>query len=270
MGNKKIFRCGSSCSAIERFDREVIDMYAEAGIDAIEVALPFKKYFDHDWSELGKYARARGVELWSVHLPFGGENNMFNIADRAFSRSTMEADAELLKRAADAGMKAAVIHPNTGDIPEQNREDQMKTSIESLSGLVSIGSRYGVKIAVEILPPDNLGSRAGEMKRITEAVPGLSICMDVNHIIGYSVREFAETFADKIVTVHISDNDLRSERHWMPGRGKLDWADIMSALDDIGYRGPFMYELGGKEFCEAGLSGIRKNYDKFIRKFIDE
>ena len=48
MGNKKIFRCGSSCSAIERFDREVIDMYAEAGIDAIEVALPFKKYFDHD------------------------------------------------------------------------------------------------------------------------------------------------------------------------------------------------------------------------------
>lgn len=45
------------------------------------------------------------------------------------------------------------------------------------------------------------------------------------------------------MTVHISDYDYVDERHWLPGEGKINWSDMMDALDDVGYTGTFLYEL---------------------------
>ena len=56
----------------------------------------------------------------------------------------------------------------------------------------------------------------------------------------------------------------------MPGNGKIDWKNIIYLLKKINYTGPFMYELGGNEFREEGLKGIKKNYDNFIKGFINE
>ena len=254
---------------LERFDKDIIQMYADCGVTSVEVALPFINYFAHDWKELGKFADGAGVELWSVHLPFGGENNMFNIADKKFSADTVKADEKLICRAAEAGMRIAVIHPNTGDIPEDEREEQFETSVESLNKLADIGRREGIVIAAEVLPGKNIGWCIPEMKRLTDNVPGLKICMDVNHIIEYPIDDFTDAFSDKIATVHISDNDMVRERHWMPGDGKLDWEHIIYLLKSINYAGPFMYELGGPEFKSAGLRGIKNNYDKFMRDIIN-
>ena len=267
---KEILRCGSSCAVLERFDREIIKMYADAGITSIEVALPFVNYFKEDWKSLSLYAEESGVELWSVHLPFGGENNMYNIADKHYCDDTVKADEELLIKAGEAGMRAAVIHPNTGGVCEKFREEQFETAVKSLQKLVRIGRREGVDIAAEILPPYNIGWCIDEMKRLTEEVPDLKICMDVNHILGYSHEKFVSAFADKIVTVHMSDCDLENEKHWMPGNGKIDWKNIIHLLKKINYTGPFMYELDGNEFREEGLEGIKKNYDNFIKGFINE
>ena len=270
MINTEPLRCGSSCSVIGRFDREVILQYAEAGISSIETALPFINYFAHDWKELKRFADDAGVELWSVHLPFGGENNMFNIADKSFCADTVRADERIIVRAGEAGMRAAVIHPNTGDIDKKERGKQFETAVKSFEKLVAIGRREGVMIAAEVLPRENLGWCITEMKALADAVPGLKICMDVNHIIEYPPDDFVRAFGDKIITVHMSDNDMTRERHWMPGDGKIDWKNIIRLLKSINYTGPFMYELGGEEFGRFGLKGIKQNYDGFIKGIIEE
>ena len=51
---------------------------------------------------------------------------------------------------------------------------------------------------------------------------------------------------DKIITTHISDYDFVDEKHWLPGEGKINWQELYKALLDIGYKGPWLYELGFK------------------------
>ena len=41
----------------------------------------------------------------------------------------------------------------------------------------------------------------------------------------------------------MSDYDLVDERHWLPGEGKINWKNVMAALEKIGYGGSFMYEI---------------------------
>ena len=262
---KTRLRCGSSTAAIEHFDNDVIDMYKDAGVTSVEVALPFVNYFAHDWKEIKKYADSVGVELWSVHLPFGGANNMFNIASPEFAKRTVEDDEKLIIKAGEVGMKAAVVHPNTSLIPGLSRETQWEISVNSLNELVKIGKREGVDIAVEILAPKNLGSNIAEMKKFMEEVPELKICMDMNHLQGFTHKEFVDAFGDRIVTVHISDYDFDGEKHWMPGLGKIDWNHIIDLLDSINYNGPFMYEVGGVDFKTDGLSLIRENHSKLMK-----
>ena len=36
------------------------------------------------------------------------------------------------------------------------------------------------------------------------------------------------------------------ERHWMPGKGIVDWNDVIAALVEVGYEGPFTFELSTK------------------------
>ena len=35
------------------------------------------------------------------------------------------------------------------------------------------------------------------------------------------------------------------EKHWLMGRGTIDWPTVVSALADIGYDGVFLFEVGG-------------------------
>ena len=48
---------------------------------------------------------------------------------------------------------------------------------------------------------------------------------------------------DKIITVHISDYDKVNERHWLPGEGVIDWQGVLNALNEIGYKGIWLYEI---------------------------
>lgn len=257
--------CGSSCAAIAHFDFETVDMYAKAGVSAVEVALPFDNYFTHDWKELKKYADSTGVDFWSVHLPFGGRDNMFNIADPKYAGRTVEDDERLLIKAGEVGMRAAVVHPSTGLVPHDNIDRWTETALESLTRLVSIGKREGVYIAAEVMQPKALGSNMEEIRLMQNSVPGLKMCMDVNHLNGFSHDELTDEFGDRIVTVHMSDYELSGEKHWMPGKGKINWQHILKLLDKINYDGPFMYEICNADFNEYGLMGIKENYEKIMK-----
>jgi sugar phosphate isomerase/epimerase len=49
---------------------------------------------------------------------------------------------------------------------------------------------------------------------------------------------------NKIIATHISDYDFVNERHWLPGEGKVDWQEVIAILTEIGYDGPWLYEMG--------------------------
>ena len=48
---------------------------------------------------------------------------------------------------------------------------------------------------------------------------------------------------DRIFHCHFSDNDGTSNAHWRPGRGKIDWAQTLLALREVGFDGVISIEL---------------------------
>ena len=56
--------------------------------------------------------------------------------------------------------------------------------------------------------------------------------------------DFVRAVGKKIVTTHVSDYDFVDEKHWLPGEGKVDWQALVQALKDVGYNGPWLYEIG--------------------------
>ena len=63
----------------------------------------------------------------------------------------------------------------------------------------------------------------------------------------------------------LSDNDGQTDAHWRPGKGKIDWAGLLAALQDIGYAGVLSIELedvpgrASAEQPSAGAAFDREN-----------
>ena len=62
-----------------------------------------------------------------------------------------------------------------------------------------------------------------------------------------TAESFIEAFPDKIISSHISDNDLYLDRHVPIGEGKIDFRRVLNLLKDIGFEGTLNIELKTNE-----------------------
>lgn len=74
-------------------------------------------------------------------------------------------------------------------------------------------------------------------------VPDIKICYDTNHLARRREPRLRGTFRPYIANIHVSDYDGVDERHWMPGRGIVEWPKVIDILMRSGYDGHFMYEV---------------------------
>ena len=236
-----------SCSGVTLNDENFAKM-KESGIDAVEVALGYSFCQILDYNAIAKFAKKNDVKLWSSHLPFMPYDKLDMAAlDGNVRNGTVEYYTELVKKLAAVGVDKFVIHPSREPIPEdEKRAEYVKCAKDSFSRLADIAAQEGAVIAVEDLPRSCLGRSAEEMLEIVSANDKLRVCFDSNHLMIDSNVNFLEKLADRIVTVHISDFDFENERHWLPGEGKLVWQPIYKKLCEIGYKGPWLYEIGLK------------------------
>ncbi|RKY58288.1 MAG: hypothetical protein DRP94_06745, partial [Candidatus Latescibacterota bacterium] len=86
-----------------------------------------------------------------------------------------------------------------------------------------------------------------ELEALLEGIPQehIGVCLDTNHVKdASSLPEVIHALGRWLVTLHISDFDGSDERHWLPGRGVIDWPAVWHALEEVGYDGPWLYESG--------------------------
>jgi sugar phosphate isomerase/epimerase len=140
--------------------------------------------------------------------------------------------------------KKYVIHGST-DIDNGNeRAARIENCIASLKVLNREVQKQGAQLAVECLSRTCLGNTSEELLYIVNSVGnGIGICFDSNHLMHEKPEEFVEKVGGLICTVHISDYDGVTSMHWLPGRGNINWANVVSALLKTGYQGPFMFEV---------------------------
>ena len=226
---------------------ELFCQYEKAGIKAMELSLDTQLYDYHSFSyeELKKLADLHNVELWSLHLPFRPiETVDVSAIDAKERQKTVSYHTEIIKRAADIGIKTFVVHCSGEPIEDgKPRIQKINAAKESMDELAEIAAREGAAIAVENLPRTCIGRNSAEILEIVGVNSKLRVCYDTNHLMSESADDFVKAVGDKIITTHISDYDYTNERHWMPGEGKINWQEILRLLNKVGYAGVWMYEI---------------------------
>jgi sugar phosphate isomerase/epimerase len=235
-----MYKVGLSTCGRKPLTDEMFAAYRAAGIDAAEITVPVAEFDALQWDSIAQTAARQGVELWSCHLPF---NEKVRIDDAAYAEETAAWYARLIRAASAVGIKTFVVHPSSEPIADADRPAHMACAKKHLAALAQVAAECGAQLAVEDLPRTCLGRNAAEMEELLSAHPALRVCFDTNHLLGEDPSAFIRTVGDRIVTTHISDYDFHDERHWLPGEGKLDWAAVLQALQDVGYTGPWLYEV---------------------------
>ena len=216
----------------------------KAGIEAVEVAMRPDTYLTADFKANARWAEQYGIELWSLHLPIAPQEH-YDVSNKFATVEAMAYQTELIKRACETmGIKHFVIHSGGEPIREEDREDIIKLAGEKLSILADLTAQYGANMCIEVLPRTCLGRDSDEILAMLAYDDRLRVCFDVNHVFRESEVDFVRKIGSKIATTHISDRDNINERHWLPGEGVLDWNAILDVLNEVGYNGVWMYEIG--------------------------
>ncbi|MCI8589669.1 MAG: sugar phosphate isomerase/epimerase [Clostridiales bacterium] len=273
--NKNAYKVSASTAFFGRTVPDIVHFYAEAGIDAMEIAGMNPAHLEqYDLEGIKEECTKEGVELRSLHLPFGAEQNISH-PDKALRMHSIDIDKQIMERAAKLGVILCVIHPSSEPIEDKDRSDYLSRSEESLHILCEFAGEVGLSLAAENLPRTCLCNTSEEMIRMLQKVPSLKTCFDLNHFLPWKgtkpdnaahIYHLKQEVGDRLITLHISDYDFVDERHLFPFDGDNDWVKIMNALHDTGYQGYYNYEIGSRHGDKGGktLHDLKANFEKLI------
>ncbi|WP_248926229.1 sugar phosphate isomerase/epimerase family protein [Paenibacillus hamazuiensis] len=242
----RTWQVGTSMSVLQPLD---LQRLRSAGLSCVELTWQAKQANLPHHPETRAHAdrtvraiRQAGIDIASVHIPYGHAWDI-STPDEEERKNILIRIADILGMAREWGVGRAILHPSYEPIAQNQRQRRIEHAKESLFRLAAVALASGVELAVECLPRTCLGNCGREIEELVGVHPNLGVCCDVNHLFVEAPEAFIRRLGSRIVTTHISDNDGVDEKHWMPGDGILNWKAIIGALAEVGYTGPFMYEV---------------------------
>ncbi len=175
-----------------------------------------------------------------VHVSYGELWCLCNVDEQA-RQFAVGRTLDICRRAAKYDVEYIVVHTNGVDFQGENRGEAIRALRRSL---LELAKDSPLPIAVENLPRTSLGNSLAEMREILDGMPeNIKFLFDVNHVFLDKIPDFVRGMKEKLVALHVSDCDEKDERHWLPGKGVIDWQEFIGTLEEIGYRGAFNYEV---------------------------
>jgi len=194
------------------------------------------------------------------------------------------------------GMVTTFIGRNVEANPEKNKEDFMAV----WPGIIAFAEEHNVRIAIENCPmfyktewPNgtNLACSPAFWSYMFDAIKSDSFGLnyDPSHFILQRMDcvKPLYKFPSKLFHFHVKDTKFYPDKYnevgmfgytsdyqapKLPGQGDVNWGDVMSALNDIGYKGPVVLEVEDRayeETLEDRLESILLSRDymhQFLRK----
>lgn len=147
------------------------------------------------------------------------------------------------------GAKKVNIHPFYYSIHQED-EQKVADNISVLSQMCDYCHDLNINLMLEnfIAPFDNPEIFAEILKQ----VPGLKIHLDVGHCnIGADanelVSEFFNDFGDKIIHLHVHDNNGVVDEHLPLGAGDINWPNMVKIIKSSGFDSTITLEVFAKD-----------------------
>lgn len=186
-----------------------------AGFDG--VILLWADYFDADYKDFPKYAQQAGLYVENAHAPYRQANAIWE--NTAEGQEYTEHILCCIKDCFLYEIPTLVMHPvnGTASLPPNN------IGIERFQKIMEIAEKFDVNIALE--NQDSLEYLEFVFKNIRSGK--LLFCFDSGHAICYSPQlDLLELYGDKLIALHLHDNDGSAHTHALPFTGSVDWNRI--------------------------------------------
>lgn len=215
-----------------------------------------------------EWVKERGLELNAIHLPFSSQRD-YSSLDEDFRAQLLMDTKEMLAIANAYKPYAYVVHPGTGVREAKDRALRLEKTCDSA---MQMSAYTGSFICFENMVRLGVMNTVAEQKEFISKLRGydnVKFCCDTNHYLKDKAEDAIRALGAYIKTLHISDHDYIDERHIMPEDGKIDWMNVLAALEEVGYQGVFNYEvkLENEGYVYYTLEDIKNNYDALFGKY---
>ena len=237
--------------------QEALDSIQKAGFPAVEIGCvphanpPFKN------EALNKFTNEldrRNLKARSIHAPSG--LTTLGATTEEWRIREVKILESFIIFASDINASDMVIHPipNPIFVPEpdnpENPEIMEKAVVQSLDYLVPIAEKYGVRMNLENLPYhcDYPYRSMKELRTLVDQYPAnqLGLILDTGHVgvMGNEIVEEIKSAGDRLKGTHLHDvkGNKDGDDHKGPKRGILNWDNMLKALKEIQYSGPYTFE----------------------------
>ena len=240
----------------DRLDRDHLVEIAAHGFEAVEV-FALRAHFDYRDRRaaiaLAEWLDDTRLRLHSMHAPIAGSyvngtwKDGLSLASSDDGRRKAAVDEVLatLEVAAAVPYNVLVVHCGVPAPYATAGDNHRGALVHSLEELSPVAQRYGVRLAIEVIP-NELSTPTALVDMIESDIEAvaLGICMDVGHarMMG-DVVDAIEACSGHVITTHLHDNRGRTDDHLVPFDGTIDWPAAMTAIQKVGYDQTLLFEI---------------------------
>ncbi len=203
------------------------------------VILLWADYFDADYKDFPQYAENEGLYVENTHAPYRQANTIWDdtIAGHEYTNHIIRC----IEDCSAYNIPTLVMHPINGMTPLPENH----IGIDRFKKIVETAERFNVNIAIE-----NQGNPE-YIDLVFKNIQSnkLFFCFDSGHENFYSPHlDLLDLYGDKLIALHLHDNNGREDAHALPFTGNVNWKRIVSRLEKINYTGAIALETLNKGF----------------------
>jgi len=252
IGLSMLFCLGESFSSLLKNLREVDVRHVEI-VDEGSHALKSRRI-----KSLKKVAASHDLDF-VVHAPFAGIN--IAVPSLVLRRTILKRLEKSIFYAGQLDCRLWLFHPGlqTGVSHFYPGRD-WQLNLDSVRTLLKIARKEGVEIAIENVPDPYpfLMKNVQDFSRFYDELDDdIGMVLDIAHAnLNHQIQDFIRQFPEKIVHIHVSDNDGAHDLHLGIGYGNIDWESVAKEIKKIEYGNNIMLE--STEHVEESLQTLRK------------
>ena len=230
---------------------DCLDDIKRSGFGVIEVSSS-PKHLDYHNKDLVKRAAEEierlGIETYSFHAPFVNDIDISSPdkgkRDYSYREILSAAEAAAILRA-----RYFVIHPG----PEKNYNlsgDERVQRMSIVSGAMNHVSRrcseLGIGLIMENMLPHFIFGNTSDMLWIIGnlELENAGACLDTGHaLLTGDLYRVMYKLSCHLLMIHASDNNGIEDQHLPPGKGKIDWEQLIAKLRISDFNGMIMLEF---------------------------
>ena len=256
--------------------KDAVNEVVRLGFDGVDIwcGRPHMYRQDNGAAELaalGERLREQGVKAVTAMPAFFRYPFSLSSPVETIRRDSIAYMRECIENASSVGADNVLVVPGNA-VFGQSPEDARRLFIKSVEGVCKFACDRSIKLGVEILY-EKLSSYMHTYEQALSLIAELGsdmvgVVADTGHIAlgGADIEETVDALGDKLLEVHINDNDGISQQNAIPGHGTIDFERVSRVLEAANYQGFVTLEIGW-QYSFDPTAALAESLDNVRRVF---